>query len=118
MTEFGAARLHWRTTSTGNASPQNRLSRNSGYKSGLSSPSRRMNIAVEGTENQTVSRAALMKAPGLIICFWVGTQRHAPLVHVTNKSCADKSKVRSNVCDKRSLSSIPYRLVPRSEEHT
>src|SRR5204863_6779419 len=107
MTELGAARLQSRTTSTGKASPQNRLSRKCGYKPGLSSPSRRMNIAVEGTENQTVSRAALMKAPGLIICFWVGTQRQAPFVQVTNRSCADKSKVRSNVCDKRSLFSIP-----------
>src|SRR5438477_502970 len=43
-----------------------------------------------------------MNAPGLIICFWVGTQRHAPLAQVTNRSCADKSKVRSNVCDERS----------------
>src|SRR5207302_9454284 len=111
MIEFGAARLQSRATSTGNASPQNRLSRKCGYKPGSSSPSRRMNIAVEGTENQTVSRAALMKAPGLIICFWVGTQRHAPFVHVTNRSCADKSKVKSNVCDKRSLFSIPYLFV-------
>src|SRR4030095_10898414 len=111
MREFGAAALQSQTTSTGNASPQNRLNRRCGYRPGLSSPSRRINIAVEGTENQVVNRAALMRAPGLIICFWVGTQRQAPLVHVTNRSCADKSKVKSNVCDKRSPLSIPYRLV-------
>src|SRR6266576_1710100 len=111
MTEFGAAELQSRTTSTGKASPQNRLSRKCGYKPGLSSPSRRMNIAVEGTENQAVNRASLMNAPGLIICFWVGTQRHAPLPHVTNRSWADKSNVRLNVCDKRSLFSIPYLFV-------
>src|SRR5438067_12841894 len=111
MTEFGAAKLQSRTASTGNASPQNRLSRNRGYNPGLSSPSRRMNIAVDGTENQAVNRAALMKEPCLIICFCVGTQRHAPADHVTNRSCADKSKVRSNVCDKRSVFSIPYLFV-------
>src|SRR5437763_1718155 len=111
MTEFGAARLQSRTTSIGNASPQNRLSLKRGYEPALSSPSRRMNIAVDGTENQAVSRASFMNTPGLIICFWLGTQRRAPLLHVTNKSCADKSKVRSNVCDMRSLLSIPYRFV-------
>src|SRR6266513_4755752 len=111
MIELGAAALQSRTTSTGNASPQNRLNRRCGYRPGLSSPSRRMNIAVEGTENQAVNRAALMKAPGLIICFRAGTQRQAPLVQVTNRSSADKSKVKSNVCDKRSLFSIPYLLV-------
>src|SRR5436190_2670121 len=111
MTELGAARLQSRTTSTGKASPQNRLSRKCGYKPGLSSPSRRMNIAVEGTENQAVNRASFMNAPGLIICFWVGTQRHAPVAHVTNRSCADKSKVGSNVCDKRSLHAIPYLFI-------
>src|SRR5690348_13151288 len=109
MIEFGAAALQSRTISTGNASPQKRLSRNLGYKSRLSSPSRRINIAVEGTENQAVNRASLMKAPGLIICFWVGTQRQAPFVQVTNRSCADKSKVSSNVCDRRSLLSTLYR---------
>src|SRR5437588_10428251 len=114
MTELGAARLQSRTTSTGKASPQNRLSRKCGYKPGLSSPSRRMNIAVEGTENQAVNRASFMNAPGLIICFWVGTQRHAPLAHVTNRSCADKSNVRSNVCDNRSQLSILYFLVTQS----
>src|SRR5438445_1372188 len=103
MTELGAARLQSRTTSTGKASPQNRLSRKCGYKPGFSSPNRRMNIAVEGTENQAVNRASLMNAPGLIICFWVGQQRQAPFPHVTNISCADKSNVRSNVWDKRSL---------------
>src|SRR6478672_3089206 len=111
MTEFGAAEHQSRTTSTGNASPQNRLSLKRGYEPALSSPSRRMNIAVDGTENHPVNRASFMNAPGLIICFWVGTQRHAPFAHVTNRSCADKSKVRSNVCDKRSLFSIPYLLV-------
>src|SRR6476646_707583 len=107
MIEFGAAALQSRTTSTGNASPQNRLSRRCGYEPGLSSPSLRMNIAVEGTENQAVNRASFMNAPGLIICFCVGTQKHAPFLHVTNRSWADKSNVRSNVCDKRSLLSIP-----------
>src|SRR4030095_7938490 len=99
MRELGAAALQSRTTSTGNASPQNRLNRRCGYKPGLSSPSLRINIAVEGTENQAVSRASFMNPPGLIICFWVGTQRHAPLPHVTNKSCADKSNVRSKFCE-------------------
>src|SRR5207248_2809346 len=103
MPEFGAARLESRTTSTGNASPQNRLSRKCGYKPGLSSPSRRMNTAVEGTENQTVSRESFRNARGLINCFWVGQHRHAPLSHATNMSCADKSNVRSNVCEMRSL---------------
>src|SRR5438445_7156268 len=111
MTEFGAARVQSRTTSTGNASPQNRLSRRRGYEPTLSSPRRRMKIAAEGTENHVVNRASFMNAPGLIICFWVGTQRHAPLPHVTNRSWADKSNVRSNVCDKRSLFSIPYLFV-------
>src|SRR5437870_221817 len=111
MIEFGAAAFQSRTTSTGNASPQKRLRRRRGYKAGFNSPSLRINIAVEGTENQAVSRASFMKAPGLIICFCVGTQRHAPFPHVTNRSCADKSKVRSNVCDKRSFFSIPYLFV-------
>src|SRR6476660_1634538 len=103
MTEFGAARLQSRTTSTGNASPQNKLRRKVGYIPCFSSPNRRMNTAVEGTENHAVSRASLMNAPGLIICFWVGTQRHAPLPQVTNRSCADKSNVRSKFCEIRSL---------------
>src|SRR5436190_21930198 len=105
--EFGAAALQSRATSIGNASPQNRLKRRCGYKPGFSSPSLRIKIAVEGTENHWVRRAWLMNAPGLIICFCVGTHRHDPLPHVTNKSCADKSNVRSNVCDKRSLLWIP-----------
>src|SRR5690349_22574467 len=103
MIELGAAALQSRTTSTGNASPQNRLHRRFGYKPGLSSPSLRINIAVEGTENHAVNRAWLMNAPGLIICFWLGTQRHAPLLQVTKRSCTDKSNVRSNVCERRSL---------------
>src|SRR6266853_5234923 len=114
MTELGAARLQSRTTSTGKASPQNRLSRRCGYKPGLSSPSRRMNTAVEGTENQTVSRASFKNAPGLINCFWLGQHTHAPLCQATNMSCADKSNVRSNVCDRRSLLVKPYRFVTYS----
>src|SRR5437762_10612546 len=103
MIEFGAARLQSRTTSTGNASPQNKLSRKCGYKPGLSSPSRRMNTAVEGTENQTVSRESFRNAPGLINCFWLGQHTHAPLCQATNMSCADKSKVRSKFWEARSL---------------
>src|SRR3954453_2502145 len=103
ITEFGAARAHWRMISTGSASPQNKLNRNPGYKSGLRTPKRCMNIAVEGTENQTVNRESLTNAPGLINCFLVGQHTHAPLSQATNKSWADKSKVRSKVCETRSL---------------
>src|SRR5215475_12209775 len=102
IAEFGAASAHCRTLSTGKASPQNKLSRNRGYIPGLSTPRRRMNTAVEGTENHTVSLASFIKASGLIDCFCVGQQTHAPLCQATNISCADKSNVSSNVCDIRS----------------
>jgi hypothetical protein len=35
----------------------------------LRTPSRHMKNAVEGTENQTVTRASFLNAPGLINCF-------------------------------------------------
>src|SRR5438874_10846762 len=60
-----------------------------------------MNIAVEGTENHTLNRASLMKAPGLIACFCVGQQTQAPLRHATNISGADRSNVKSNICNTR-----------------
>src|SRR5262249_32948864 len=102
ITECGAASAHCRTMSTGNASPQNKLSRNLGYIPGLSPPRRRMNTAVEGTENHTVSLASFIKESGLMDCFCVGQQTHAPFCQATNISWADKSNVRSNVCDIRS----------------
>src|SRR2546429_6384802 len=105
--EFGAAALQSRTTSTGNASPQNKLKRSCGYEHGFSSPSLRINMAVDGTQNQAVSRALFINTPGLINCFWVGTQRHAPLPQVANRSCADKSNVRSKFCEIRSLLAKP-----------
>src|SRR4030095_11043844 len=111
ITELGAASAHWHAVSTGKASTQNKLNRSPGYMPGLRTPNRRMNTAVDGTENQIVNRASFTNAPGLINCFCVGQHRHAPLSHATNMSCADKSKVKSNVCDKRSPLSIPYRLV-------
>src|SRR5215208_2410651 len=111
MIELGAASAHWRTTSTGNASPQNKLNRKPGYMFGLRTPNRRMKIAVEGTENQTVSRASFTYASGLIVCFCVGQQTHAPASHATNMSCADKSNVRSNVCENRSSLANPNRFV-------
>src|SRR5438132_11893224 len=95
ITEFGAASAHVWTVSSGSASPQNRLNLKPGYIPGLSTPKRRMNTAVEGTENQTVNRASFTNASGLNNCFCVGQQTHAPLCQATNKSWADKSKVRS-----------------------
>src|SRR5882724_5482649 len=97
MTEFGAAAAHDFATSIGRASPQNRLKRRPGYIPGLSMPSFFMNTAIEGTENQTVSFASTMKAPGLISALYVGQQRHAPFSQVTNISCTERSKVMSNV---------------------
>jgi hypothetical protein len=37
-------------------------------QAGLELPSLRINMAVEGTENQAVNRASFMNAPGLIDC--------------------------------------------------
>src|SRR4029450_625389 len=116
ITELGAASDHWRAMSAGKASPQNKLNRNPGYMPGLRTPNRRMNTAVDGTENQTVNRPSFIKAPGLINCLWVGQHRQAPLSHATNMSCADKSNVRSNICETRSLLVKPKRAVTQSRE--
>src|ERR1035438_5781765 len=104
--EFGAASPHVRATSTGNASPQNRLSRRPGYWPGFSSPKRFMKTAVEGTENQIESRESLMNLPGLIIAFCEGQHTHAPRSHAAYMSWADKSKVISKVCETRSSAVI------------
>src|SRR6266576_6231106 len=103
ISELGAASAHSRTVSNGNASPQNKLNLKRGYMPGLRTPKRRMNTAIEGTENHTVKRESFMNAPGLINCFCVGQHTHAPFCQETNISCADKSNVRSNVCETRSL---------------
>src|SRR6266566_309764 len=100
--ELGAASAHLSTVSRGNASPQNKLNLKRGYIPGLSTPKRRMKTAVEGTENQTVNRDSVTNAPGLINCFCVGQHTHAPFCQAANISWADKSKVKSNVCETRS----------------
>src|SRR5438552_17584756 len=99
ITEFGAATAQSRATSTGNASPQNKVNRKPGYIPALSTPKRRMKSAVDGTENHAVSWESLIKAPGLMSCFWLRQQTHAPFSQPTNISCADRSKVRSKVCE-------------------
>ena len=55
MILFGAAPAHALAISAGRGSPQKRLHRSVGYMSGLSIPSRFMNIPTDGTENHTVS---------------------------------------------------------------
>src|SRR5882762_10019040 len=101
--EFGAASAQALTTSTGRASPQNRLRRTDGYIPGLRVPSFFMKTAVDGTENQVVNCDCRMNFPGLIEVFCDGQQREAPLSHVANMSCTDRSKVMSNVCEQRSF---------------
>ncbi len=67
----------------------------------------RMKAPVEGTENQTVSSAALMKRPGAISSRSEGQHRQAPRSQATNMSKTERSKVMSKVCEQRSSSVIP-----------
>src|ERR1700736_4016019 len=100
--EFGAAWAHVLAISTGNASPQNMLTRSLGYMPAFRAPSRFMNTAVDGTEIQIVSRASLINLPGLISVLFGGQHKQAPPSHATNMSDIERSKVMSGFCEKRS----------------
>src|SRR5215471_6980847 len=101
---FGAALSHASTLLTGSGSPQNRLSLRDGNAPGFSKPNCFISETVEGTENQTVSPWPRMNCPGLISVFGEGQHTHAPCFQDTNMSKADRSKVKSNICDTISCS--------------
>src|SRR6266498_3889009 len=105
--ELGAAFAQSRATSTGSASPQKRLQRSVGNASGFRTPSRFMNSATDGTENQTERPARRMKSDGLSRSFSLGQDTHTPLYQATNRSKTDKSNVRLNVCERRSSAVMP-----------
>jgi hypothetical protein len=66
-----------------------------------------MKTPTEGTENQTVSFASRINLAGLISVFSPGQQTQAPRSQATNISKAERSKVMSKVCEKRSCSVTP-----------
>ena len=63
-----------------------------------------MNSATDGTENQTESRERRMNSAGLRRFLSLGQQTQAPVSQAMNMSKAERSKVRLNVCEKRSSS--------------
>src|SRR5690349_21775745 len=95
--------------STANGSPQKRLQRKDGKAPGFSAPNPFIINAIDGTENQTVSSESRMNCEGFSKAFRDGQQTQAPLSQATNMSKAERSKVKSKVCEKRSDSSIWYR---------
>src|SRR5207245_943560 len=96
---FGAALSHASAQLTGSGSPQNRLSLRDGNAPGFSRPNCFISETVEGTENQMVSPLPRMNCPGLINVFCEGQHTHAPRSQDTNMSKAERSKVKSNICD-------------------
>ena len=69
---------------------------------------RSISIAAEGTENHAVISSSRMNLAGAIAARFVGTHRHAPAIHVANRSCTLRSNVRSNICEQRSAGEYPY----------
>src|SRR5260370_9286678 len=100
----GAVLSHASAELTGSGSPQNRLNLRDGNPPGLSRPNCFISETVEGTENQIVSPWPRMNCPGLINVFCEGQHTHAPRSQDTNMSKAERSKVRSNICDTISCS--------------
>ena len=96
---FGAALSHALAELTGSGSPQNRLSLRDGNASRFSKPNWFISETVEGTDNQIVSPLPRMNCPGLINVFCDGQHTHAPRSQDTNMSKAERSKVKSNICD-------------------
>src|SRR5690242_16046723 len=100
--------------SAGSASPQKKLQRRLGNMAGRRTPSFFIVSATEGTENQMLNSDFLTKEAGLSRVFCDGQQTHAPRSQATNMSNAERSKVMSKVCEKRSCSVIPYRYTTAS----
>ena len=113
-TEFGAAVAHARAMESGSGSPQKRLHRRVGKAASLSTPSFRIMIATDGTENQTVNSDDRTKPSGLISCLRVGTQRQAPHDHATNMSKTERSKVMSNGARSACCETRAVRLAART----
>ena len=63
-----------------------------------------MKIAVEGTENQTVSARSRSQEPGLMSVRRSGQQTQAPRSQAQKRSSTELSKVSSAVCENRSCS--------------
>src|SRR5467141_4515861 len=108
---FGAAVSQVSAQLIGRGSPQNKLSRSEGKLCGFRVPNCFINAIVEGTENHTVNRLSRMNCAGLINDFCDGQKTHAPRSQDTNMSKADKSKVKSNICETASCSVISNPLV-------
>ena len=67
-----------------------------------------MSMPTLGTDNQTVSFASRMNLSGFNSTGAGGQQTHAPFSQATNMSNTDRSTVWSNICEKRSVSEMPY----------
>src|SRR4051794_422648 len=97
-----AAQAHASAKSAGRGSPQNRLQRRVGKAPGFSEPRARITNATEGTENHTVKRESWIKWAGFSNALRDGQHRQAPASQATNISKAERSNVRSKVCENRS----------------